>query len=93
MTIKILQEAEFEPSNLEYQTEFLISNYKDLYKIDGRRKKNVQAYSNITSHRIIPRSYMDIDFNSAVNGIKVGELFWLFGGINLGLGLGTHSVG
>ena len=48
---------------------------------------------NITSHRIIPRSYMDVDFNSAVNGIKVGELFWLFGGINFGLGLGTHSVG
>ena len=90
LTIHILQEAKFEPHNLNFQVEYLVSQYKDLYTIDGAEKMNVQVYANITSHRKIPKSYLkipshiglgnDIYFNSASNGVQVGNLFWLFGG-------------
>ena len=88
LTLHILQEAKFEPHNLEFQAEYLVSQYKDLYKIDGTGM-NVQVYANITSHRKIPKSYLqtpshiglgnNIPLNSASNGVQVGYFFWLFG--------------
>ena len=89
LTLHILQEAKFEPHNLKFQAEYLVSQYKDLYKIDGTGM-NVQVYANITSHRKIPKSYLqipshiglgnNIPLNSASNGVQVGYFFWLFGG-------------
>ena len=88
MTLHIIQEAKFEPHNPKFQVEYLVSRYKDLYRIDATGK-NVQVYANITSHRKIPKSYLQTPshiglgndvFNSASNGVQVGDFFWLFGG-------------
>ena len=88
LTLHILQEAKFEPHNLKFQAEYLVSQYKDLYKIDGTGM-NVQVYANITSHRKIPKSNFQMPshiglgndpFNSPSNGVQVGDFFWLFGG-------------
>ena len=88
LTLYIIQEAKFKPHNPKFQVEYMVSRYKDLYKIDATGK-NVQVYANITSHRIIPKSNFQIrshiglgndPFNSPSNGVQVGEFFWLFGG-------------
>ena len=88
LTLHIIQEAKFEPNNLKFQVEYMVSRYKDLYKIDATGK-NVQVYANITSHRKIPKSNFRIPshiglgndpFNSPSNGVQVGDFFWLFGG-------------
>ena len=89
LSLHIIKEAKFEPYNLKFQVEYLVSRYKDLYKIDATGK-NVQVYANITSHRKIPKSYLqtpshiglgnNIPLNSASNGVQVGYFFWLFGG-------------
>ena len=88
LSLHIIKEAKFEPYNLKFQVEYLVSRYKDLYKIDATGK-NIQVYANITSHRKIPKSNFQIrshiglgndPFNSPSNGVQVGNFFWLFGG-------------
>ena len=84
LTLHIIQEAKFEPHNPKSQVEYMVSRYKDLYKIDATGK-NVQVYANITSHRKIPKGYLqipshiglgnNIPFNSASNGVQVGYFF------------------
>ena len=68
LTIHILQEAKFEPHNLDFPVEYLVSQYKDLYTIDGTEKMNVQVYANITSHRKIPK----------VDVSRISSCLWIF---------------
>ena len=67
LTLHILQEAKFEPHNLEFQAEYLVSQYKDLYKIDGTGMNVIFSFyidtTDVFRKKIVVKWYCTIVLN------------------------------